>query len=172
MTEPTAMAALRCTVNGELVSGNVEARMSLADFLRDELGLTGTHLGCEHGVCGACTIMVDGATSRSCLMLAVQADDTEIVTIEGLASDGQMHPIQKGMQDAHGFQCAFCAPGFLMSTLSLLERIPNPTQTQIREELAGNLCRCTGYQSIVEGVEIAVKLVAKAERSRAHPPSD
>jgi carbon-monoxide dehydrogenase small subunit len=149
------------TVNGESVSAEVEIRRTLSDFLREELGLTGTHLGCEHGVCGACTVEVNGTTARSCLMLAVQAEGAVITTIEGLSnSDGSLSPLQQAFADAHGFQCAFCAPGFLMSAKCLLERNPEPTREEIREELSGNLCRCTGYHSIIESVEVAVRVGA------------
>jgi carbon-monoxide dehydrogenase small subunit len=148
------------TVNGNTFDASVEARRTLSDVIRDDAGLTGTHLGCEHGVCGACTVLIDGQPARSCLMLAVQANDTDITTIEGLAADGELHPVQQAMMDSHGFQCAFCAPGFLMSTVALLEENPNPTNEQIREELSGNLCRCTGYQSIIAGVETAVRLMS------------
>jgi len=148
------------TVNGRPAEITIEARRTLSDVIREELGLTGTHLGCEHGVCGACTILLDGRPARSCLMLAVQADGAEITTIEGLASDdGTMHPIQQAMHESHGFQCAFCAPGFMMSTVALLADNPTPSREQIREELSGNLCRCTGYQSIIDGVETAVRLI-------------
>ncbi len=148
------------TINGASRRFDVEPRRSLADVIRDEAGLTGTHLGCEHGVCGACTVLLDGEPVRSCLMLAVQADGTEITTIEGLANaDGSLHPIQQGMYDAMSFQCAFCSPGFLMSAVALLRDNPNPSTNEIREELSGNLCRCTGYQSIVEGVETAVRIM-------------
>ncbi|MCL4118742.1 UNVERIFIED_CONTAM: hypothetical protein GTU68_025305 [Idotea baltica] len=153
--------AVTMTVNGTEQRLNIEPRRSLADVIREDVGLTGTHLGCEHGVCGACTILLDGEPSRACLMLAVQADGTEIVTIEGLADDdGTMHPVQQAMYEAMSFQCAFCSPGFLMSTVALLRDNPNPTEAEIREELSGNLCRCTGYQSIVDGVETAVSLMA------------
>jgi len=152
--------AINVNVNGTAHALTVEPRRSLADVIREDVGLTGTHLGCEHGVCGACTILLDGEPSRSCLMLAVQADGAEITTIEGLANaDGTMHPIQQGMHEAMSFQCAFCSPGFLMSTVALLRDNPNPTEAEIREELSGNLCRCTGYQSIVDGVETAVSLM-------------
>lgn len=148
------------TVNGVRHEVTVEARRTLSDVIRDDLGLTGTHLGCEHGVCGACTILIDGQPARSCLMLAAQAEDTELTTIEGLAGpDGTLHPIQQAMMESHGFQCAFCAPGFLMSAVALLEENPEPTNEEIREELSGNLCRCTGYQSIVAGVETAVRVM-------------
>lgn len=157
--EPTHPIGL--TVNGRSTTIEVPVRRSLADAIRDDLDLTGTHLGCEHGVCGACTVLVDGQPARSCLMLAVQADGTEIVTIEGLADDdGGLHPIQRAMQEAHGFQCAFCAPGFLMSAVALLAENPTPSRDQIREELSGNLCRCTGYHTILDGVETAVRLLA------------
>ncbi len=148
------------TVNGEARQVSVEARRTLSDVIREECGLTGTHLGCEHGVCGACTVLVDGQPSRSCLMLAGQAEGAHITTIEGLAEpDGSPHPIQQAMMDAHGFQCAFCAPGFLMSAVALLDENPSPSNHQIREELSSNLCRCTGYQSIVAGVARAVELM-------------
>lgn len=153
--------AVTLTVNGSEQQLDVEPRRSLADVIREEIGLTGTHLGCEHGVCGACTILLDGEPSRACLMLAVQADGSDIVTIEGLADDdGTLHPVQQAMYDAMSFQCAFCSPGFLMSTVALLRDNPNPTEAEIREELSGNLCRCTGYQSIVDGVETAVSLLS------------
>jgi carbon-monoxide dehydrogenase small subunit len=152
-------------VNGEQHEVSVEARRTLSDVIRDDIGLTGTHLGCEHGVCGACTVLVDGEPARSCLMLAAQADGAELTTIEGLAGpDGTLHPIQQAMMDAHGFQCAFCSPGFLMSAVALLDENPNPTNDEIREELSGNLCRCTGYQSIVAGVERAVELMGRGEK--------
>ncbi|MGB1506183.1 MAG: (2Fe-2S)-binding protein [Acidimicrobiales bacterium] len=148
------------TINGSRHALDVEARRTLADVLREEVGLTGTHLGCEHGVCGACTILLDGQPARACLMLAVQADGTEIITIEGLADGDEMHPVQRAMKEAMAFQCAFCAPGFLMSTVALLEENPSPSTEEIRKELSGNLCRCTGYQSIIAGVETAVGLLS------------
>jgi carbon-monoxide dehydrogenase small subunit len=152
-------------VNGEPFDATVEARRTLADVIREDAGLTGTHLGCEHGVCGACTVLVDGQPARSCLVLAVQVDGAAITTIEGLAVDGELHPVQRAMMESHGFQCAFCAPGFLMSTVALLAENPTPTSEQIREELSGNLCRCTGYQSIVAGVEIAVRALADSAKA-------
>ena len=148
-----------CVINGEAMVIEAEVRRSLSDVVREEVGLTGTHLGCEHGVCGACTVLVDGRAVRSCLMLAVQANGSTIRTIEGLADGDTYHPVQAAMHDAHGFQCSFCAPGFLMTTVALLERTPNPSEAEIRAELSGNLCRCTGYQSIVDGVTRAVKLI-------------
>ena len=158
-------APIGVTINGSTESLNVEPRRSLADVIREDVGLTGTHLGCEHGVCGACTVLVDGEPARSCLMLAVQADGAEITTIEGLARDGDMHPVQRAMYEAMSFQCAFCSPGFLMSTVALLRDNPDPTEDEIREELSGNLCRCTGYQSIVAGVETAVQIMKNGEPS-------
>lgn len=148
-----SIVAVDLTVNGDVHRLTVEARRTLSDVIRHDCGLTGTHVGCEHGVCGACTVMVDGEPARSCLLLAAQVDGADITTIEGLAADdGTPHPIQQAMMDAHGFQCAFCAPGFLMSTLSLLDEHPDAIEADIREELSGNICRCTGYQSIVDGV--------------------
>jgi len=131
--------------------------MTLADFLREQLTLTGTHLGCEHGVCGACTVLVDGEPVRSCLMLAVQARGTEVTTVEGLADGDTLHPLQQAFMESFAFQCGFCTPGFVMSTLALLREEPDADEARIREELSGNLCRCTGYQSIVEGVLLAAQ---------------
>lgn len=140
------------TVNGTSRQGSVEPRRTLADFIREDLGLTGTHLSCEHGVCGACTVLVNGEPARSCLMLAVQARGADILTIEGLATNGVMNPLQQAMWESHGFQCGFCTPGFLMQITALLAENPNPGEAEIREALSGNLCRCTGYESIVNGV--------------------
>lgn len=140
------------TVNGERHEAVVEPRLTLADFLRDNLGLTGTHLACEHGVCGACTVLVDDDPVRSCLMFAVQARDSAVRTIEGLAQDGKMNPLQEALWNSHSFQCGFCTPGFVMQITALLEENPTPDEAEIREALSGNICRCTGYQSIVEGV--------------------
>ena len=140
------------TVNGVARLASVEPRRTLADFLRDDLGLTGTHLGCEHGVCGACTVVVDGEPARSCLMLAVQARGAEVLTVEGLAADGELNPLQQALWESHGFQCGFCTPGFLMQITALLGENPKPDEAAVREALSGNICRCTGYQSIVDGV--------------------
>ena len=138
-------------VNGEDRQCVVEDRKTLADFLREDLRLTGTHVGCEHGVCGACTVIVDGDPVRSCLMFAVQASGHEVRTIEGLAGDDGMNPLQNALWESHSFQCGFCTPGFVMQLTALLEDNPHPDETVIREALSGNICRCTGYQSIVEG---------------------
>jgi carbon-monoxide dehydrogenase small subunit len=147
------------TVNGEARRATVAARDSLADLVRVDLELTGTHLGCEHGVCGSCTVLVDGDPVRSCLMLAVQADGRSITTVEGLADGADMHPVQQGFYECHSFQCGFCTPGIVMTTAAFLAGNPDPTEPEIRESLAGNLCRCTGYQSIVEGVQRAAELL-------------
>jgi carbon-monoxide dehydrogenase small subunit len=147
---------IQLTVNGAEATVDTESRRTLADVVREDLGLTGTHLGCEHGVCGACTVIVDGDAVRSCLILAAQADGSMVETIESLAPDGTFHPIQEAMRDHHGFQCAFCAPGFIMTTKAMLDANPSPTPEEIREELSGNLCRCTGYASILAAVEALV----------------
>lgn len=139
-------------VNGQRRSAEADVRMTLADFLRERLGLTGTHLGCEHGVCGACTVLVDGVAVRSCLMLAVQARSRQVTTVEGLADGEELHPIQQAFRESHGFQCGFCTPGFVMMTTALLQENPHPSEEEVRDALSGNICRCTGYQSIVEGV--------------------
>jgi len=139
-------------VNGQHRSAEADVRTTLADFLRERLGLTGTHLGCEHGVCGACTVLVDEVAVRSCLMLAVQAGGHQVTTVEGLADGDQLHPVQQAFRESHGFQCGFCTPGFVMMTTALLQENPHPSEEEIRDALSGNICRCTGYQSIVEGV--------------------
>jgi aerobic-type carbon monoxide dehydrogenase small subunit (CoxS/CutS family) len=149
------------TVNGVKYQRLVESRLLLSDFLRHNLALAGTHVGCEHGVCGACTILLDGEPVRSCLMLAVQANNHEISTIEGLASkDGTFHPLQQAMHDHHGLQCGYCTPGILMTMSAFLEENTSPSEDEVREALSGNLCRCTGYQNIVDAV------MAAAERMR------
>jgi aerobic carbon-monoxide dehydrogenase small subunit len=152
MTSANSTHAVRLWINGQVVEGTVEARRSLADFLRDDLDLTGTHLGCEHGVCGACTILLNGEAVRSCLLFAAQCDGAHITTVEGLAQGEQLHPLQQAFQTEHGLQCGFCTPGMLLSALAFLRETPNPTEAEVREALAGNLCRCTGYQSIVAAV--------------------
>jgi carbon-monoxide dehydrogenase small subunit len=148
------------TVNGRAVTCVVEPRLSLADLLRHEVRLTGTHLGCEHGVCGACTVLVDGVSVRSCLMFAVQAEGSEITTIEGLAkSDGTLHPIQQAFRDAHALQCGFCTPGMMLTVMEFLRETPDPSEHEIRDAISGNICCCTGYQGIVEATMNAAKKI-------------
>jgi len=149
------LAPVRLTVNGQTREGHCETRKLLVDFLREDLGLTGTHVGCEHGLCGACTVLVNGEAARSCLMLAVQADGVELLTIEGLSTDGTLHPLQEAFHDHHGLQCGFCTPGMLLTALDLLQTNPRPTEAEIRQGLSAVLCRCTGYQGIVKAVEAA-----------------
>ena len=145
------------TVNHTRYQRTVEPRLLLSDFLRHDLGLTGTHVGCEHGVCGACTVLFDNQPVRSCLMFAVQADGHEILTVEGLGTPENLHPIQEAFVEAHGAQCGFCTPGILLSVVPFLEENPEPSEPEIREALAGNLCRCTGYQHIVDAVKLAAE---------------
>jgi len=145
------------TVNGERHEAEVEPRTTLVDFLRGTLGLTGTHVGCEHGVCGACTVLWNGKAVRSCIMLAVQADGAELMTVEGLADGGTLHPIQQAFLEKHGLQCGFCTPGFMISIYELLHRRPEPTDAEIVDTLGGHICRCTGYQAIVESVKLAAE---------------
>ncbi len=152
MAEPRTV---RLTVNGVPREGRVEARKLLVDFIREDLALTGTHVGCEHGICGACTVLVNGEAARSCLMLAVQADGAEILTVEGLAKDGQLHPLQEAFWEHHALQCGFCTPGMLLTAYDFLKENPSPTETQIREGLSAVLCRCTGYQGIIKAVQAA-----------------
>jgi aerobic carbon-monoxide dehydrogenase small subunit len=149
---------VRMTVNGQVFEHTVEARLTLADHLREECGLTGTHLGCEHGVCGACTVLVDGAAVRSCLMFAVQANGADVTTIEGIAAPGGgLNYVQEAFRECHGLQCGFCTPGFIVSATALLRDNPDPTDEEIREGLSGNLCRCTGYQGIINAVRLAAR---------------
>jgi len=151
-----ATIAVAVSVNGVQYERNVEPRLLLSDFIRQDLGLTGTHVGCEHGVCGACTILFDGEPARSCIMLAVQADGHHIQTVEGLASDsGHLNPLQTAFRTAHGLQCGFCTPGFLMTLTAFLRDNPDPTEPEIRDALSANLCRCTGYHHIVEAARLA-----------------
>ncbi len=146
------------TINGKTIEKQVEPRMLLADFIRHEAGLTGTHVGCEHGVCGACTVLFDGKPVRSCIMLAVQANGHELTTVEGLAeSEDKLHPIQNAFWEAHGLQCGFCTPGILMTLVPFLEENKNPNEAEVREAISGNLCRCTGYQHIVDATLLAAK---------------
>jgi carbon-monoxide dehydrogenase small subunit len=145
------------SVNGTLYERAVEPRLLLSDFLRHDLGLTGTHVGCEHGVCGACTVLFDGQPVRSCLMFAVQADGHEVLTVEGLGTPDDLHPLQEAFWDAHAVQCGFCTPGMLMALLPFLEENPDPSEEDIRQAISGNLCRCTGYQHIVDAVKLAAE---------------
>ena len=160
------MTAIVVDVNGRSMQADVEPRRLLADFLREDLELRGTHVGCEHGICGACTILVDGEPARSCLMLAVQADGRRLTTVEGLSNGDELHPIQQAFHELHGLQCGFCTPGFLLTTLYLLERGEVADDDEaLRAALAGNLCRCTGYQNIIEAVRAAAsRLEAKEAR--------
>ena len=158
----TDTRTITVTVNRKPYTRTVETRLTLADFLRHEIGLTGTHLGCEHGVCGACTVLVEGRTARSCLMLAVQAHGKSIVTIEGIApNDTELHPLQQAFQDNHGLQCGFCTPGMLTTLLEFLGDNPDPTEAEVREAISGNLCRCTGYQGLVDAALDAAKRMRK-----------
>ena len=155
----TTEQLIELRVNGEPRRAVADVRTTLADFLREQLELTGTHLGCEHGVCGACTVLVDGQAVRSCLLLAVQAGGCEVLTVEGLADGDRLHPLQEALWESHAFQCGFCTPGFVMTALALLREDPGADEEEIRETLSGNLCRCTGYQTIVEGVLAAGRKV-------------
>jgi carbon-monoxide dehydrogenase small subunit len=159
---------LLVTVNGESVSADVEPRTLLVHFIRDDLRLTGTHVGCETGYCGACTVLVDGKSVKSCTMFAVQADGAEITTIEGVAGDGELHPVQEGFWQRHGLQCGYCTPGMIMSSIALLQENANPTDEEIRHGIEGNLCRCTGYHNIVRSVEYA----AARMRGEEPPPPE
>ncbi len=153
------------TVNGSLYERTVEPRMLLVDFIRHELGLTGTHVGCEHGVCGTCTVLMDGSPVRSCLVFAVQANGHEVRTIEGLGTMDNLHPLQEAFREAHGLQCGFCTPGMIMSVLPFVEQNAHPTEEQVREVVDGNLCRCTGYQHIVDAVKLASEKMAERQSS-------
>jgi len=153
----TDRQTIRLRVNGQEIEREVEARKLLADFLREDLELTATHLGCEHGVCGACTVILNGDSIRSCLLLAVQADGGELLTVEGLARGGHMHPLQQAFWDHHALQCGFCTSGFLMSAYDLLQKNPHPSEEEVRHGLSGNLCRCTGYANIVQAVMATAK---------------
>jgi carbon-monoxide dehydrogenase small subunit len=157
---------IKLKINGTETRGPAEPRMTLADFLRDRLGLTGTHIGCEHGVCGACTVLMDGRSIRSCLLFAVQAEGHSLQTVEGLApSDEELHPIQQAFSEKHGLQCGFCTPGFMMAAVEFLAENHTPSEEEIRERLSGNLCRCTGYQNIVEAVRYAAELMQPSNGS-------
>ena len=162
---PQAYRSVEITVNGLTYNRQVEPRRLLSDFLREDLDLRGTHVGCEHGICGACTVLMNGHTVRSCLMFAVQANGAEITTIEGLAKNGELHPLQEGFWENHGLQCGFCTPGFLLSACELLERNPDPTEEEVRVGLSGNMCRCTGYQGIVDSVLAAAAKMKESSKS-------
>lgn len=157
---------VRLTVNGRSYERSVEPRLLLSDFIRYDLNLTGTHIGCEHGVCGACTILLDGQPVRSCLMFAVQANGSEIITVEGLGTVDELHPIQEAFREAHGLQCGFCTPGILTTLVPFLDGNPDPDEDQIREAISGNLCRCTGYQHIVDAVKLAAEKMAASSPSQ------
>jgi carbon-monoxide dehydrogenase small subunit len=158
------------TVNGVQRSASVEPRWTLADFVREELRLTGTHLGCEHGVCGACTVMLDGRSVRSCLVLAVQADGASLLTVEGLAAADQLHPVQQAFWDAHALQCGFCTPGLLITAVEFLRENPDPSEEEIRVAISGNLCRCTGYVNVVRAISAAAEAIAaKPLRAQSAP---
>jgi carbon-monoxide dehydrogenase small subunit len=152
--------SIKVTVNGVPYEREVEPRLLLSDFLRHELGLSGTHVGCEHGVCGACTILFDGEPMRSCLIFAVQANGHQVTTVEGLGTIEQLHPLQQAFQEYHALQCGYCTPGFLMVLVAFLAKHPNPSDEEIREAISGNLCRCTGYQNIIEAVKQAAGKMA------------
>jgi len=158
-----ATRSIHLTVNGMVYERTVAVRMTLADFLREELNLTGTHLGCEHGVCGACTILYNGAAVRSCLMLAVQADGAELMTVEGLAQGDTLHPLQQAFQEHHALQCGFCTPGLLMTAYALLQETPHPSRDEVREAIAGNICRCTGYAPIIQAIVQASSALRTSE---------
>ncbi len=161
--DSTLSRAIALKVNGKAVQANVDVRHTLADFLRHQLELTGTHLGCEHGVCGACTVLVDGRSTRGCLMLAVQANGREVTTVEGIAAaDGTLHPLQQAFKDLHGLQCGFCTPGMLTTLVELLNDNPDPSEAEVRVAISGNLCRCTGYQAIVDATLAAAKSMRSA----------
>jgi len=164
-----ALREITLRINGKTYTGRAEPRKTLADFVREDCGLTGTHLGCEHGVCGACTILLGGEAVRSCLLFAVQAEGADLMTVEGLAQGDHLHPIQQAFWEHHALQCGFCTPGFLMTTVEFLRDTPHPTEREIREGLAGNLCRCTGYQNIVKAVAAAAEALASGTAADSLP---
>jgi len=164
----SARQVIKVTVNGRAYERLVEVRMTLADFIRQDLDLTGTHLGCEHGVCGACTILVNGEAVRSCLMLAVQAGGAELHTVESLAEGDELHPLQRAFQDRHALQCGFCTPGFLMTALAFLNDNPMPTREDVRDAISGNICRCTGYQPIIDAI---LQACSQSQRKSKEPPA-
>jgi aerobic-type carbon monoxide dehydrogenase small subunit (CoxS/CutS family) len=161
------LVTVRLKVNGIECEGRCEPRKLLVDFLREDLGLTGTHVGCEHGICGACTIMLNGEAARSCIMLAVQADGSEILTVEGLMQNGKLHPLQEAFREHHGLQCGFCTPGMLITALDFLKTNPSPTEAEVREGISAVLCRCTGYQGIVKAVWAAARTLGGAAKGES-----
>ena len=160
MTDAIDMIRVAATINGAVENHDVEPRLLLVHFIRENAGLTGTHVGCDTSQCGACTVLLDGLAVKSCTVLAAQADGAAIVTIEGLAKDGALHPIQQGFREKHGLQCGFCTPGMIMAACQLLQRHPKPTRAQIRHQLDGNICRCTGYLQIIDAIEWAADAMA------------
>jgi carbon-monoxide dehydrogenase small subunit len=170
--EAVPRVRVRAKVNGKQYTREVEPRTLLVQFLREELNLTGTHIGCDTSYCGACTVLLNGKSVKSCTVFAFQADGGEVLTVEGLASDGQLHPVQQAFSDCHGFQCGYCTPGFLMSTVQLLQEHPTPTEWDIRKAIAGNTCRCTGYQNIFKAIQAAARTVADESAGRAEFPTN
>ncbi|MGD8384053.1 MAG: (2Fe-2S)-binding protein [Lysobacterales bacterium] len=162
MSDATQKVAVEIAINGTCYKRTVEPRMLLVEFIREEIGLTGTHIGCDTSYCGACTVILDGAAVKSCTLLAVQADGGEVITVEGLEKDGQLHPVQQAFSSEHGLQCGYCTPGMLMATLALLAEQPDPSEKDIRKGLSGNLCRCTGYQNIIKAVQTAAQDLREA----------
>ena len=160
MSEPLQTVAINVTVNGKAYQHNVEPRQLLVEFIREELRLTGTHIGCDTSYCGACTVLLDGAAIKSCTLFAVQADGAEITTVEALEKEGQIHPLQQAFSEQHGLQCGYCTPGMLMSSVALLAETPEPEIQDIRKALSGNVCRCTGYQNIIKSVQAAATVLA------------
>ena len=163
MPEVISSASIRVRVNGKKYSREVEPRLLLVEFLREDLELTGTHIGCDTTYCGACTVLLNGAAVKSCTMFAVQADDAEIITVEGLEKNGELHPIQKAFAECHGLQCGYCTPGMMLSALQLLSRARNPDEKQIRMAIAGNTCRCTGYQNIFKAISAAAQSLRESD---------
>jgi carbon-monoxide dehydrogenase small subunit len=161
MSEVINNVSIQVTINGQSYRREVEPRLLLVQFIREELGLTGTHIGCDVTYCGACTLLVDGKPVKSCTMLAVQADGCEILTVEGLEQDGELHPLQKAFSEHHGLQCGYCTPGMLMSSMALLAENPDPSPDEIRKGISGNLCRCTGYNNIIKSIQAAAKEMAE-----------
>lgn len=162
MSDSTETLSIEITVNGTAYRKEVEPRLLLVEFIRENLGLTGTHVGCDTSYCGACTLILNGETIKSCTLLAVQADGGEVLTVEGLEQNGQLHPLQQAFSECHGLQCGYCTPGMLMSSLALLAENPDPSVKDIRKRLAGNVCRCTGYQNIIKSVQSAAKALQEA----------